>query len=226
MCDWSSDVCSSDLDGVTHYDTLGVDPSASPAEIRAAYKRCAMRLHPDRNKSETAEEEFKRVQHAYDVLGDPERRARYDATGQDGKGDRRGEAEQALANLFMALIEQTIQPEYVDMTALMRKNIDAHQTNYRAQQADAENHARKLRSHVHRIQRKTGKLNLLARAMEQKAATLERAAAECAEHVALGEQMKSILEEYSYTVDAREEPELPRGYVRFGSTGSTTWTST
>jgi len=62
-----------------HYDVLGVQPDASDADIKKAYRRLARELHPDVNPSPDAAERFKDVTHAYDVLSDAEQRRRYDA---------------------------------------------------------------------------------------------------------------------------------------------------
>jgi len=67
-----------------YYDTLGVSRDASDEEIKKAYRKLAMRYHPDRNDDPEAEENFKRVTEAYEVLRDPEQRARYDRFGEAG----------------------------------------------------------------------------------------------------------------------------------------------
>ena len=65
---------------VNLYAILGVEPGASPDEIRGAYRRAARASHPDLHPGDaSAIDRFKRVQAAYDVLGDPVRRAAYDA---------------------------------------------------------------------------------------------------------------------------------------------------
>src|SRR6202171_5312946 len=63
-----------------HYKTLGVDKKASAEEIKKAYRKLARKYHPDRNPDDKqAEERFKEVSQAHDVLGDPEKRKQYDS---------------------------------------------------------------------------------------------------------------------------------------------------
>jgi curved DNA-binding protein len=65
------------------YEVLGVPRTASPEEIQRAYRRLARTLHPDVNSDPAAEERFKDVAEAYDVLSNPATRRRYDAFGAD-----------------------------------------------------------------------------------------------------------------------------------------------
>jgi len=64
-----------------YYDVLGINRNASLEEIKKAYRKLALEWHPDRNKSPQAEERFKEINEAYEVLSDPEKRAAYDQFG-------------------------------------------------------------------------------------------------------------------------------------------------
>lgn len=71
---------------VSHYEVLGVSRDASEAEIRKSYRKLALRFHPDKNGSPSAEAAFKAISAAFTCLSDPAKRDLYDQTGHDADG--------------------------------------------------------------------------------------------------------------------------------------------
>ncbi len=74
-----------------YYDILGVDRNASPDEIKKAYRKLALKHHPDKNQGDNeSEERFKEINEAYEVLCDEEKRGAYDRFGHEGVGAGQG----------------------------------------------------------------------------------------------------------------------------------------
>jgi curved DNA-binding protein len=69
-----------------YYETLGVKRDATEAEIKSAYRKLARKFHPDVNKTKEAETKFKEINEAYEVLGDKQKRQRYDSLGSNWQG--------------------------------------------------------------------------------------------------------------------------------------------
>lgn len=98
-----------------YYEILGVSRSASEAEIKRAYRKLAMKFHPDRNPGDReAEERFKKIKEAYEVLSDPKKRALYDRFGhvgpeagaQGGGGDFGRVFEDVFGSFFEDIFEE------------------------------------------------------------------------------------------------------------------------
>ena len=90
-----------------YYEVLGVAKTATADEIKSAYRKLAMKYHPDRNPGDkAAEEKFKEAAEAYDVLHDPEKRQRYDQFGhqafEGGAGGGYGAGGMSMDDIFAA----------------------------------------------------------------------------------------------------------------------------
>ncbi|KAG2450634.1 hypothetical protein HYH02_004474 [Chlamydomonas schloesseri] len=107
----------------THYDVLGVEPSADATAIKSAFRKAAKLLHPDVSKSDDSEEEFIRVKEAYEILSDDRQRRAYDeqlrqasrrrsSAGASTSGRRGGGAASAAAAGYAAGTRVVIQDEY------------------------------------------------------------------------------------------------------------------
>lgn len=70
--------------GKDYYKVLGIAKGASDDEIKKAYRKMALKYHPDKNKAKDAEEKFKQIAEAYDVLSDPKKKEVFDKYGEEG----------------------------------------------------------------------------------------------------------------------------------------------
>ncbi|MEQ2197217.1 hypothetical protein XENOCAPTIV_025811, partial [Xenoophorus captivus] len=69
------------------YKVLGVLPESNEDEIKKAYRKMALKFHPDKNSDPDAEEKFKEIAEAYEILTDPQKRSIYDHFGEEGQGN-------------------------------------------------------------------------------------------------------------------------------------------
>ncbi|KAJ2745163.1 hypothetical protein GGI20_002388 [Coemansia sp. BCRC 34301] len=90
-----------------YYKILGVDSSATAEEIRSAYMRRAVKVHPDRNPSSSATHEFQDLADAYYTLSDPTRRAQYDRQHRGAHSD----ADDVFGDVFEDLLRSEVGPD-------------------------------------------------------------------------------------------------------------------
>ena len=84
-----------------YYEVLGVSKTAAEQDIKQAYRKLALKYHPDRNKGDKeSEEKFKEATEAYEILRDPKKRASYDKFGHEGVSGLRGLRPRGLFRFF------------------------------------------------------------------------------------------------------------------------------
>lgn len=91
----------------THYDIFGVSPDANQEEIKAAYRRLALKYHPDRNQDkESSDEKMKEINFIYSILSNPEKRKWYDSTISYYSTSEERERRSAYNPMFIAIVSQ------------------------------------------------------------------------------------------------------------------------
>lgn len=139
----------------THYDELGIATTASPEEVKTAYRALIRTLHPDFIvPNETLEEQqarsvrFLAVQKAYEVLSDPERRRNYDTCGMDISPDERARrCHAALAEAINGALDADWPFGAPDLITIVRQSITRKQSEtYTANRKDI-NKLEKFRKH-------------------------------------------------------------------------------
>ncbi|KAH9678813.1 J domain-containing protein [Citrus sinensis] len=103
------------------YEVLGVERTASQQEIKKAYYKLALRLHPDKNPGdEEAKEKFQQLQKVISILGDEEKRALYDQTGCVDDADLAGDVVQNLKEFFGAMYKKVTEADIEEFEANYR----------------------------------------------------------------------------------------------------------
>ena len=118
-----------------YYEVLGIIKSASPEEIKKAYRKSALKNHPDKNKGDkAAEAKFKEASEAYHVLSDKERRGNYDQFGHaafEGTGGRGGFSNFDFSNAFSDIFGSDIFDDFFEGFGETRGRRRRRSSNFR-----------------------------------------------------------------------------------------------
>ncbi len=201
-----------------YYELLGVSRDASTEEIKRAYRRLALELHPDRNPSEEAEEEFRKVQRAYEVLGDPERWKRYDATGTTSTKNDIGDAAQAkLAEIFALAIRTATDDS--DLIEEVRRSVVHTKATMDRDVSKLRKEIEKLEKTRARVKRKDDGFNLFDHVAAEQIKRHNKQINEIVTNYEVADKILEMLDDYECDVQ-KQERLIP--YVTFG--GSPSWT--
>jgi curved DNA-binding protein CbpA len=189
------------------YEVLGVTPAHTQDAIKTAYRAKARHTHPDAGGDVEA---FQTVQWAYDILGDPDKRAHFDATGEEPK-DKQGHRHDALkivGTMMQEIIPQLMAgPCYEDAVAKMREamaeRIDGIAGDIGKMRADIP----KLEAAAKRFISK-GPNNALAAMVRNRITGIEANIPRAEHALALHKLAAEILEDYSFEADAPPATEV------------------
>lgn len=221
------------------YALLGIPRDATDAAVTKAYRKLAAKLHPDRNPGDAAAEaRFKEVQHAYDVLRDPARRARYDATGRTD--DAAAKLDVAAATLLSNLLAQAVNDvsevggnaEFTNMLGCVHDLLNAHK-------AQAEKQRKQMTKVLNNLDRMRGRFappkdgaDVLGEAARYHRASVAGLLAALDEQGKVHARAAELLEGASYRTDEKRQARdsadwmartvwmapIPKGFLYGGST--------
>lgn len=180
------------------YEVLGVAQDATQAQIKAAYRKLAKKHHPDKGGDEAM---FKQIQNAYDILGDVERRAKYDHNGFTGNGaEEESRRVSQLVGLITQIIDSTFSLERSNIFDMARRHLkeDISKCNTRIRSNDKAIEKRRIAAD--RISRKEGH-NFLVDALNNQIEKLEENSAEVRYVIEETEVLINMLDDYEYRTD-------------------------
>ena len=188
---------------MTHYQTLGVEPTATADEIKAAYRRAARDAHPDRSGGDT--EKMAKVNRAYQVLGDPEARARYDECGEE-PGARNDPGIAVLLQLF----ERAIAECDGDILAFCHRELDTAISALEGDARSADRKIAKLKTKRDRLKVKSGGENLFTQLIDAKVAEQEAQLSS----IEGGRKSAAMAKDHLATYESTFVPERENGTAR------------
>lgn len=202
---------------MSHYDTLRVDKGATPDEITKAYRKLAMRFHPDRNLNKPRDEQlaaevaFKALQEAYEVLSDPARRAHYDETGSN---DLPESIDEEARGVLMQFIDAALSnPRSHDLLADIRTMLEMFKSPGKSNAALARAKLKRLRRQRKRIQGPE-KGNLIHLVIERKINAVEADLEAAERNLEVAAAAERELAKYA-EMDLHEQDEDPAARIGF-----------
>lgn len=183
---------------MTLYQVLNVPADATPEQIKVAHRKRVKETHPD--KSGGNKDEFRKVQHAFEVLSDQERRTKYDATGDHDNAPQKHSPVVIIATIFKEIMEKC--SEHDDVILIMKTGITDGIREMRKGIEKTEKQMKKLNTMKERLSRKEGEALLeamLQTEIEQGTQFLKALEA----NILLGQQAQKIVETYKYDAPLR-----------------------
>lgn len=179
----------------SHYDVLGVSRDADTAAIRAAYRRLAQKVHPDRPGG--SHEKFVELQRAFDILSNPGLRTSYDATGK-AEDVTLKDAEDSIRAEFGRLMEE--RSELEDLVAIMRQRMWSARAKNRGEIERLERVIARQRRALSRVRYRGHGKNLLREVLERRIADAEGGIDTLTRDEALADLVLALLADFDYAL--------------------------
>lgn len=176
---------------MTHYETLGIPPTATQIRIKQAYRKLAQETHPD--KSNTGD--FKAVQKAYEVLKDPQSRAEYDK-----QGLLNPEYKAAIKKLQNTAIQVIINSDYdVDIVLQLTINVNNYLRGLQAEREKTVLEGDKFKRVKRKLKTKsTFSRNIFIEVIESSQEQIEKHLKTVSNEISMTQKMLEVLEFYEY----------------------------
>ncbi len=196
------------------YDTLGVDKDATPDEIKKAYRDKSKQHHPDKEGGD--EDKFKEVSAAMAIIGHPEKRKRYDETGETKVDSFETKFQQFIAG-GLASMERIDEDkiEHFDLMGMFKSAVRESKKGLISSRKNIESQIKKYSKAVKRIKRKDGNLdrNIIYHLMNSKVIALEKSLIKCNTEIEFVDKVAAVLNDYEFefTVEVAEDRWQPLG---------------
>lgn len=190
----------------TLYEELEVEKTATPDEIKKAYRKKSKKVHPDHNPDDPeAAEKFGALTRAYDILMDEDKRKRYDAgENPDTMGSMktpRDMAVHAVINLFHSVLDQ-VDEGGTDVFMVMKEAISGNVLNFKKEIKKFDRQIDKLQSVTKRIShKKKSHENIFIQSIEAQIRGIEGDKKQVEDQVKIAEISLEIVNDYEYAVD-------------------------
>lgn len=199
---------------MTPYETLGVQPDATDAQIRKAFRSLAQKHHPDKGGDHDT---MQAVQAAHDCLSDPDRRKRFDETGlQDRPKPLRDRAMATLRDIILKCIDDTENLNTAPLLRLVRKYIQGEIRTGQAHLEKARKRSAKRQTALKRLKHLSNTEDLLCRLIQADIDSIEAGAQGIVDVMNVFEEAQAILVDYEYQVDRPVEPTTTTAQISWG----------
>lgn len=190
----------------SHYENLGVPPDASEEDIKTAYRRARAKAHPDREGRNHSQMQL--VQRAWETLSDPQKRERYDHTGEDGSGSEPS-IEQRAQQVFSQMLDEWLEIEqFVEPLKTFSANVARVKFQVATNLAKARKKLVQIDKRSKVLKHKTKGQDIFSFCVEQKRRAIRAEISQWEMKGQIAEGVTKILEDYQLGIEVRELEEM------------------